>query len=95
MRRLCREARLEQPRINYKVLGIERDFVWPRHRVIVETDGGAFHAPKPARERDYERTAALVAAGWTVLRFTHDQVIDEPALVAARIAAVLTAAAAA
>lgn len=63
--------------------------------MIVETDGGAFHAPKPARERDYERTAALVAAGWTVLRFTHDQVIDEPALVAARIAAVLTAAAAA
>ncbi len=95
MRGLCRDARLEQPRINHEVLGVERDFVWPRHRVIVETDGGAFHAPKPARERDYERTAALVAAGWIVLRLTHDQVVHEPGLVAARLAALLSAAASA
>jgi very-short-patch-repair endonuclease len=87
LRKLCCDARLPSPRINERVSGHERDAVWPGHRLVVEVDGGAFHAPKPAREADYERDAALVAAGWRVVRFTYDQVTYEPAQVAARLSA--------
>ncbi|MGZ4269809.1 MAG: type IV toxin-antitoxin system AbiEi family antitoxin domain-containing protein [Solirubrobacteraceae bacterium] len=88
-RRLCRDHDLPAPRFNQRVLGHERDAVWPAQRLIAELDGHAFHAPKPAREADYERDAALVAAGWRVVRFTHDQVFHEPDAVAARLAALL------
>ena len=88
-RRLCRVAALPMPLFNAKVLGVERDAVWPEHRLVVEVDGGAFHAPKGAREADYERDADLVAAGWRVVRFSYDQVIHEPATVSARLAVLL------
>lgn len=89
MRRLCRDAGLPQPLINEVILGYECDAVWPATRLIVEVDGGEFHAPKPAREADYERNAALAVAGWRVIRFTYDQVVFEPRLVAARLHALL------
>ena len=85
MRRIARAIGAERPKVNYKVLGIERDFVWPAQRLVVEADGGAFHLPKPARERDYEDDARLVVAGWRVVRFSYDQVLYEPELVAARL----------
>ena len=89
LRRICRTAALPMPLFNAKVLGKERDAVWPEHRLVVEADGGAFHLPKPARENDYERDAALVVAGWRVVRFSYDQVMHEPAAVAARLAQLL------
>lgn len=89
-RRLCRAAALPMPLFNVKVLGKERDAVWSTHRLVVEVDGGAFHAPKPAREADYERDADLVVAGWRVVRFSYGQVIYEPAAVAARLAILLS-----
>ena len=89
LRRLCREAGLPQPLINEEVLGYECDAVWPAARLIVEVDGGAFHAPKPAREADYERSAALAVAGWRVIRFTYDQVVFDPRLVATRLQTLL------
>ncbi len=52
MRKICRAIGASMPEINGKVLGIERDFVWRQQRLVVETDGGTFHLPKPARERD-------------------------------------------
>lgn len=90
-RRICREIDADQPKRNEKVLGVERDFVWRAERLIVEVDGGAFHLPKPARENDYERDADLVAAGWRVVRFSYDQVMYEPEIVAARLAQLLGA----
>lgn len=89
LRRLVLSAQLPKPRFNEMALGKERDAVWRTQRLVVEVDGAAFHAPKPAREADYERTAALVAAGWRVLHFTYDQVVYEPDLVGSRIAAAL------
>ncbi len=90
MRTICRTIGAPLPKINEKVLGIERDFVWRARRLVVETDGGAFHLPKPARERDYEDDARLVAAGWRVVRFSYDQVLRRPDLVAARLAQLLS-----
>ena len=64
------------------LLGYEVDFRWPRHDLVVETDGGEFHRTRLAFEEDRRRDAALVVAGHRVLRFTHARVTDEPAAVA-------------
>ena len=86
---MVRTTQLPTPRFNAKVLGRERDAVWREQRLVVEVDGYGTHSPRLAREDDYARDSALVAAGWRVLRFTYAQVLHEPELVAARIAAVL------
>jgi len=59
MRRIRRALGAPPPEVNAKVLGIERDFVWRAQRLVVETDGGTFHLPKAARERDYAVAARL------------------------------------
>jgi len=38
--------------------------------VCLEADGAAFHSDPPALFRDRRRQNLLIAAGWTVLRFT-------------------------
>jgi very-short-patch-repair endonuclease len=82
-------AGLPRPRVNHHVAPYECDFVWPEHRVIVETDGWASHGNRFAFERDKARDADLVARGWAVLRFTWRQVMDRPMLVTARLAQTL------
>jgi very-short-patch-repair endonuclease len=78
LRRLCRDAGLPAPLVNHRIMGRERDFAWPRERLVVEVDGHAIHAPRGAREADHQRDAELVLAGWRVLRFTADQLDHEP-----------------
>jgi Protein of unknown function (DUF559)/Transcriptional regulator, AbiEi antitoxin len=85
MRRLAGQAGLDPPVINVRILGRERDFTWPRHRLVVEVDGGPYHAPRGAREDDHDRDAELVLAGWRVLRFTDAQLDHEPDTVIARL----------
>ena len=48
----------------------EVDFFFPAHRLVVETDGWRDHGTRIAFERDRAKDAALVAAGYIVLRFT-------------------------
>lgn len=86
---LCREHGLPRPLVNTLVLGFEVDFHWPAHRLIVETDGLSFHATRAAVERDHARDAALMAAGFVVVRFTYRQVVDEPARTARTVAQLL------
>jgi very-short-patch-repair endonuclease len=86
---LCRTHGLPQPEVNVRVAGLEVDFVFARHRVAVETDGWRFHGHRAAFERDRRRDAALTRAGYRTLRFTHDQVADEPRVIAATVAAAL------
>ena len=54
------------------------DFAWPEHRLVVETDGFAFHADRRSSRDDRRRTNALVLAGWRVLRFSWEDVVHEP-----------------
>ena len=75
-------AGLERPRVNATVEGLEVDFLWPGQRVIVETDGAATHLTPTAFEHDRRRDQRLTAAGYTVLRFTWRQVVEEPRAVA-------------
>ena len=67
--------------------GLEADFYFPAHRLVVETDGWATHQTKQAFEADRAKDAALTAAGYRVMRFTWRQLRDDPDTVAERIRA--------
>jgi hypothetical protein len=69
------------------------DIVFRAARVVVEIDGWAHHSDRERFQRDRSRQNRLVAAGWTVLRFTWDDLTKRPrATVAAVRAAVRRAA---
>lgn len=71
------------------VLGrtIRPDLVFDDVKLIVEIDGFAYHVDRDTFETDRSRQNLLVAAGWTVLRFTWRQVLNDPASVVAQIEA--------
>jgi hypothetical protein len=91
---LVREAGLPAPVAGGRVLGLEVDFHWPAHRLVVETDGARFHDHPRAFETDRRRDQRLAAAGWRVMRITWRQLVTEPLAVLARLAMALGAAAA-
>jgi very-short-patch-repair endonuclease len=86
---LIRRAGLPRPRFNARLGPYEVDVLWERERVAVETDGWAAHGHRAAFERDRAKDVHLQARGYTVLRFTWRQVLEEPLLVVTRIAQVL------
>ena len=65
------------------------DFAWPAQRLVVETDGFAFHADRAGYRSDRRRTNALILDGWRVLRFSWEDVVREPAAVVAAVRAAL------
>ncbi len=79
---LVAHARLPAPLVNAPLHGYEPDFLWPVARLIAETDGAATHLTATAFEQDRARDAALLLAGYRVVRFTWRQVTDEPRRVA-------------
>jgi very-short-patch-repair endonuclease len=89
LRALIRAARLPRPVTNVKVAGWEVDAFWPAHKLVVEVDGFAFHGNRAAFERDRRKDAALVAAGYRVIRITWRQLVDEPHAVVALLARLL------
>jgi very-short-patch-repair endonuclease len=60
------------------VNGFRVDFLWPELGLIVETDGLRYHRTPSQQGKDRMRDQTLVAAGFTVLRFTHAQVTFDP-----------------
>lgn len=89
MVRLIRAAAFPEPEVNARFQHVEVDFLWRRHRVALEVDGFRYHFHARAFERDRERDAALVASGFVVLRITWRQLLRNPEVVIARIAAAL------
>ena len=81
-------------RANYPILLngqviAEADFAAPELKLCIEIDGRAYHSDRAAFENDRTRQNALVLAGWTVLRFTWEQITKHPeAVVAAVVLAV-------
>jgi Protein of unknown function (DUF559) len=91
-RALCRRAGLPRPLVNHTLTGLDHepyevDFYFPASRLVVETDGWDTHRTRVAFERDRAKDAALVAAGYIVLRFTKRQIAEDPATVADRVRA--------
>jgi very-short-patch-repair endonuclease len=70
------------------------DFAYPDVKLAIEVDGYEQHSSPRAMQRDLERQNDLVAAGWTVLRFTWRDVVRRPSDVARRIREQLSALAA-
>lgn len=64
------------------------DLAWPDLRLAVEYDGD-HHRERAQFRRDIERLNALRLAGWTVLRFTADDVLRRPAETARTVVAVI------
>lgn len=60
---------------------VHPDLVDRGRRLVLEADSWEFHGDKEAFQRDCWRYTALVAHGWTVLRFTWWQVMRHPAWV--------------
>ena len=65
------------------------DFAYPADRIALEVDGWGSHSSPRALQADLERQNALVELGWTVLRFTWDDVVRRPEAVASRVRRVL------
>ena len=86
---LCENAGIPRPQVNTAIVGLEVDFAWPDRRLAVEADSWTFHRTRQAFERDRGRDQQLARAGIRVLRFTHRQVEDAPADVAATLRAAL------
>jgi hypothetical protein len=85
---------LPRPQVNVRVVcrpGVapEVDFLWRTQRLVLETDGIRFHRTSRQIERDRRKEAALVRAGYRVLRATSRQVEREPRDVALMVAAAL------
>jgi hypothetical protein len=75
---LCREAEISPPQVNVFAGPYLVDFLWPAQKVVVETDGYAYHRDRPTFESDHERTVSLTAAGYEVHRATHRMLAWDP-----------------
>jgi very-short-patch-repair endonuclease len=91
--RVCRLAGLPLPQVNVLVEGFEVDALWQGPRIVVEVDSWEFHRTRAAFEHDRARDAALLVAGYRVVRVTYRRLRDDPAGVAATIRNLLDAAA--
>jgi very-short-patch-repair endonuclease len=84
---IARRAGLPRPATQVRVHGPRVDFYWRASGLVVETDGLKYHRTPAQQAVDRRRARALVAAGLTVLRFTHAQIAYEPDYVQATPAA--------
>jgi very-short-patch-repair endonuclease len=84
-------AGLSRPEVNSAVVLDGRtyivDFLWPEHRLAVETDGFKAHSRESSFYVDSRRDLRLRAAGFDVLRFTWPDVTERPAEVLAAVRA--------
>jgi very-short-patch-repair endonuclease len=87
---LTRTTRLPRPECNHEIAGHSRDFAWPHHRLIVETDGYRFHSSRRAQRRDSRRDRELTALGWRPVRFTYEEIAFESVEVARELAGLLS-----
>jgi hypothetical protein len=91
---LAARAGLPAPLVQHEVWHLGRfvariDAAYPLAKLAIEVDGYVAHASPEAFQRDRTRQNRLVALGWTVLRFTWDDVVRRPSEVAAAIAEAL------
>lgn len=84
-RLMCSEQDLPVPLTNQRIGRFEVDCVWPEAKLVVELDGRRFHSDPFALEADAEKSRVLRAMGYTVLRFTWEEVTGRPERVAERI----------
>jgi very-short-patch-repair endonuclease len=75
---LVREAGLPAPETQRQLGSHRVDFLWPAHRLVVETDGFRHHRTAAEQEADLRRDQDHARAGLRTLRFSHSQVFRRP-----------------
>jgi hypothetical protein len=75
---LCERHSLPIPEPNVRIGRYVPDMLWPDQRLIVELDGGDAHSSAAQLQADRERQAWLEARGYSVLRFTPDELRSAP-----------------
>jgi very-short-patch-repair endonuclease len=58
------------------------DACYPHLKLGIEVDGYEHHSSPDAFQHDRTRQNRLVALGWTILRFTWNDIVNDPAMVA-------------
>ncbi len=81
--RLCRRFDLPTPEVNVRVGRWTVDFLWRERRLVVETDGYAYHRGRIAFQDDRARDLDLRRHGLDVRHFSEQQLNEEPAEVVA------------
>jgi very-short-patch-repair endonuclease len=90
---ILRQSSLPMPEAQFRVMDGAKvigrfDFAYPAAKLIIEVDGYRWHSGKHAWQKDRERDNALNRLGWTVLRFTAED-LRRPRLVISQIRDVL------
>jgi hypothetical protein len=94
LRWLLHEAGLPAPTLQFPVYDCDglfigrADMAWPDKKVLVEFDGNV-HRDRDVFVKDLRRQNRLIAAGWTVLRFSSTDVLGQPEKVIAAVRAAL------
>ncbi|ADG79888.1 hypothetical protein TPAU25S_00352 [Tsukamurella paurometabola] len=65
------------------------DVAFPGRRIAIEIDGWAYHRSHERFANDAEKHTRLALAGWTLLRFTWQQITEQPAEVVRTLARAL------
>ena len=85
--RICRRHGLPAPLSDVAIGPFTVDFLWPHRRLVVEVDSWVYHRSHASFTSDRARDRDLTARGYTVLRFTDQELEREPAAVAATVLA--------
>jgi very-short-patch-repair endonuclease len=56
--------------------GVEADFAWPSHRVVLEVSPFYTHGSEVKQRRDIIRRRKLLAAGWLVFEVTDADLVS-------------------
>ena len=81
---LLRRAGLPLPERQHKIATPDGqilavvDFAYPAAKVAIETDGWSFHSSRKTWQRDANKGNDLVRAGWSLLRFTYEDLRCRP-----------------
>jgi hypothetical protein len=86
---VCDSRGLPHPVSNKMLHGHRVDFHWADTPVMVEADSWRWHRSRARFEADRLRDQELVLAGYVVVRVTHRQLQQQPAVVADRVARLL------
>jgi Protein of unknown function (DUF559) len=79
---LCRRHDIPTPEVNVKIDGVEADFLWRNHNLVVETDSYLYHRGEVAFQNDHTRNLHFRLRGYEVLRLGETQIDFEPTAVA-------------
>lgn len=87
--RFLKRHRLPLPELNQQIAGHEVDAVYRAQRLVIELDGRQFHTTPRAFEKDRDRDADLLSAGFSTLRITDQRLKRHEANEAERLKEIL------